>query len=237
LNDTKEISGIPRHVAFILDGNGRWAAKRGLPRLEGHRAGVKNIRRIIRYLNERGVGYVTLYAFSTENWNRPEDEVNGIFSLLVKMVGRETRELHKNGIRIRHIGRLKGLPESVQKSLGKAIKLTENNRGMTLGVALNYGGRAEILDAIRHIAAEKIAPGDIDENLFGRYLYTEGFPDVDLIIRTSGEMRTSNFLIWQSAYSEFYFTPVLWPDFDEKELEKALLAYSRRQRRFGGRQK
>jgi undecaprenyl diphosphate synthase len=237
LNDTKEISGIPRHVAFILDGNGRWAAKRGLPRLEGHRAGVKNIRRIIRYLNERGVGYVTLYAFSTENWNRPEDEVNGIFSLLVKMVGREARELHKNGIRIRHIGRLKGLPESVQKSLGKAIKLTENNRGMTLGVALNYGGRAEILDAIRHIAAEKIAPGDIDENLFGRYLYTEGFPDVDLIIRTSGEMRTSNFLIWQSAYSEFYFTPVLWPDFDEKELEKALLAYSRRQRRFGGRQK
>jgi undecaprenyl diphosphate synthase len=237
LNDTKEISGIPRHVAFILDGNGRWAAKRGLPRLEGHRAGVKNIRRIIRYLNERGVGYVTLYAFSTENWNRPEDEVNGIFSLLVKMVGREARELHKNGIRIRHIGRLKGLPESVQKSLGKAIKLTENNRGMTLGVALNYGGRAEILDAIRHIAAEKIAPGDIDENLFSRYLYTEGFPDVDLIIRTSGEMRTSNFLIWQSAYSEFYFTPVLWPDFDEKELEKALLAYSRRQRRFGGRQK
>jgi undecaprenyl diphosphate synthase len=230
------IAAIPRHVAFILDGNGRWAEKRGLPRLEGHRAGVKNIRRILKCLNKHGIEYVTLYAFSTENWNRPADEVNGIFDILMQVVGRETRQLHKNGVRIRHIGRLHGLPEGVQKSIARAVTLTENNRGMTLGVALNYGGRAEILDAVSRIAADKIPPQDIDEQLFGRYLYTDGMPDVDLIIRTSGEMRTSNFLIWQSAYSEYYFTPVLWPDFDEVELEKALLAYSRRQRRFGGRQ-
>lgn len=236
MDDKKEMTGIPRHVAFIMDGNGRWAEKRGLPRLEGHRAGVKNIRRILKCLGEHGVEYVTLYAFSTENWSRPEDEVNGIFNLLIEVVGRETQELHKNGVRIRHIGRLEGLPGGVQESINEAVKLTENNTGMTLGVALNYGGRAEILDAVRRIAIEKVVPEDIDEKIFGRYLYTAGFPDVDLMIRTSGEMRTSNFLIWQSAYSEFYFTPVLWPDFDEKELEKALLAYSQRQRRFGGRQ-
>ncbi len=230
------ITALPRHVAFILDGNGRWAEKRGLPRLDGHRAGVKNIRRVLKCLNQHGIEYVTLYAFSTENWNRPADEVNGIFDILSEVVGKETRQLHKNGVRIRHIGRLQGLPEGVQRSIKKAVKLTENNSGMTLGVALNYGGRAEILDAISRITADKISPQDIDENLFSKYLYTAGFPDVDLVIRTSGEMRTSNFLIWQSAYSEYYFTPVLWPDFDEEELEKALLAYSQRQRRFGGRQ-
>jgi undecaprenyl diphosphate synthase len=180
------------------------------------------------------VDYVTLYAFSTENWSRPEDEVNGIFNILEEVIGRETRELHKNGVKIRHIGRLQGLPEGVQKSVKEAVRLTENNKGMTLGIALNYGGRAEILDAVRCITAEKVLPEDIDERVFNKYLYTAGFPDVDLMIRTSGEMRTSNFLIWQSAYSEYYFTPVLWPDFNEEELEKALLAYSQRQRRFGG---
>jgi undecaprenyl diphosphate synthase len=235
-DDMESITTLPRHVAIILDGNGRWAEKHGLPRLEGHRAGVKNIRHIIRGLDKHGVEYVTLYAFSTENWNRPVDEVKGIFDILVEVVGREARELHKNGVRIRHIGRLEGLPEGVQKAINEAIELTENNKGMTLGVALNYGGRAEILDAISRITADKILPQDIDETLFGKYLYTAGFPDVDLMIRTSGEMRTSNFLIWQSAYSEYYFTPVLWPDFNEEELEKALLAYSQRQRRFGGRQ-
>jgi undecaprenyl diphosphate synthase len=234
--DMEMITALPRHVAFILDGNGRWAEKRSLPRLDGHRAGVKNIRRILKCLNKHGIEYVTLYAFSTENWNRPADEVNGIFDILMEVVGKEMRELHKNGVRIRHIGRLQGLPEGMQKSIEKAVKLTENNRGMTLGVALNYGGRAEILDAISRITADKISPRDIDEKLFSKYLYTAGFPDVDLVIRTSGEMRTSNFLIWQSAYSEYYFTSVLWPDFDEEELEKALLAYSQRQRRFGGRQ-
>lgn len=229
-------TALPRHVAIILDGNGRWAEKRGLPRLSGHRAGVKNLRLILKALGKHGIEYVTLYAFSTENWNRPADEVNGLFGILTEVVGRETRELHKNGVRIRHIGRLEGLPEGVRKSIKKAVKLTENNQGMMLVVALNYGGRAEILDAMRRINEDKIPAGDIDENVFSQYLYTAGLPDVDLIIRTSGEMRTSNFLIWQSAYSEYYFTPVLWPDFDEAELEKALLAYSQRQRRFGGRQ-
>jgi len=236
LNKPTKKAGIPRHVAFIPDGNGRWAEKHGLPRVEGHRAGVRNIRRILEYLGERGVEYATLYAFSTENWNRPDDEVNDLFNLLVEVVGKEARELHKNGVKIRHIGRLEGLPGEVKKSVAEAVKLTENNKRMTLGVALNYGGRAEIRDAMRRIASEKIAPGDIDEELIGRYLYTAGFPDVDLMVRTSGEMRTSNFLIWQSAYCEYYFTPVLWPDFDEKELKKALLAYRQRQRRFGGRQ-
>ena len=233
-NDMERISVLPRHVAFILDGNGRWAAQRGLTRLEGHRAGVENIRSIIRCLNKHGVDYVTLYAFSTENWSRPEDEVSGIFNILEEVIGRETRELHKNGVKIRHIGRLQGLPEGVQKSVKEAVKLTKNNTGMTLGIALNYGGRAEILDAVRRITAKKLIPEDIDEKVFNKYLYTAGFPDVDLMIRTSGEMRTSNFLIWQSAYSEYYFTPVLWPDFNKEELEKALLAYSQRQRRFGG---
>jgi undecaprenyl diphosphate synthase len=182
------------------------------------------------------VEYVTLYAFSTENWNRPTDEVNGIFDILMEVVRKETRELHKNNVRIHHIGRLQGLPENVQKSINKAVKLTENNQGMKLNVALNYGGRAEILDAVSRITTDKISPREINEKLFSKYLYTAGLPDVDLIIRTSGEMRISNFLIWQSAYSEYYFTPVLWPDFNEEELEKALLAYSQRQRRFGGRQ-
>jgi undecaprenyl diphosphate synthase len=228
-------TALPRHLAIILDGNGRWAEKRGLPRLSGHRAGVKNLRRILKALGQRGIEYVTLYAFSTENWNRPADEVKGIFGILTEVVGRESRALHKNEVRIRHIGRLEGLPEGVQKSIKKAVKLTENNQGMTLAVALNYGGRTEVLDAMRRIYEAKIPVGEVDESVFGRYLYTDGLPDVDLVIRTSGEMRTSNFLIWQSAYSEFYFTPVLWPDFDEAELEKALLAYSQRKRRFGGR--
>jgi undecaprenyl diphosphate synthase len=230
----KKIITLPHHVAIILDGNGRWAEKRGLPRLDGHRAGVKNIRRILKCLGKHGVEYVTLYGFSTENWNRPADEVNGIFDILMEVVRKETHELHKNNVRIRHIGRLRELPENVQKSINKAIKLTENNQGMKLNVAINYGGRAEILDAINRITADKISPQDIDETLFSKYLYTAGLPDVDLVIRTSGEMRTSNFLIWQSAYSEYYFTSVLWPDFNEEELEKALLAYSQRQRRFGG---
>jgi undecaprenyl diphosphate synthase len=234
--DMETITALPRHVAIILDGNGRWAEKRGLPRLSGHRAGVKNLRHILKALGKHGIEYVTLYAFSTENWNRPADEVNGIFGILNEVVGRETRELHKNGVKIKHIGRLEGLPEAVQKSIKKAVKLTENNQGMTLVVALNYGGRAEILDTVNRIIADNILPRDIDETIFARYLYTAGLPDVDLVIRTSGEMRTSNFMIWQSAYSEYYFTPVLWPDFNEEELEKALLAYSHRQRRFGGRQ-
>jgi undecaprenyl diphosphate synthase len=227
-------TGLPQHVAFIMDGNGRWAEQRGLPRLEGHQAGVGNIRPIIKYLDKHGIGYVTLYAFSTENWERPEDEVIGLLHLLEGVIGKEARELHKNGVRIRHVGRLEGLSPSLQKSISEAVKLTENNKGMTLGVAFNYGGRMEILEAARRLMAERVPPQDIDEKLFGKYLYTAGFPEVDLVIRTGGEIRTSNFLIWQAAYSEYYFTPVLWPDFGEEDLEKALLTYSRRQRRFGG---
>jgi undecaprenyl diphosphate synthase len=232
----ESITPLPRHIAIILDGNGRWAEKNHLPRIEGHRAGVVNIRRIMKCLGKYGVTYVTIYVFSTENWHRPAEEVNGIFQLLEEMIDGEARELHKNGVRIRHIGRLNGLPEGVKKAIVRAIKLTENNQNMTLGVALNYGGRSEILDALRRIVREENSLQNLDETSFAKYLYTDNFPDVDLMIRTSGEMRTSNFLIWQSAYSELYFTPVLWPDFDERELEKALQAYSQRQRRFGGRQ-
>lgn len=230
----ERITGLPQHVAFIMDGNGRWAERRGLPRLEGHQAGVEKIRPIIKRLNKHGIGYVTLYAFSTENWERPEDEVSGLLHLLEGVIDKEARELHKNGVKIRHVGRLGGLPPGLQKSISEAVKLTENNQGMTLGVAFNYGGRMEIMEAARRLMAEKVPPQDIDEKLFGEYLYTAGFPDVDLVIRTGGEVRTSNFLIWQAAYSEYYFTPVLWPDFGEEDLEKALLTYSRRQRRFGG---
>jgi undecaprenyl diphosphate synthase len=228
------MTALPRHVAFIMDGNGRWAEQRGLSRLDGHRAGVKNIRSIIKFLNSKAIEYVTLYAFSTENWKRPENEVNGLFHILAEIIGEESRELHKNNVRIRHIGSLDGLSPRLQESIEKALKLTADNSGMTLGVALNYGGRAEILEAVRRIIADGVIPEKIDEKSFRDYLYTADFPDVDLVIRTGGELRTSNLLIWQTAYSEYYFTPVLWPDFNEEELEKALQAYSLRQRRFGG---
>jgi undecaprenyl diphosphate synthase len=230
----ERIISLPRHVAIIMDGNGRWAEQRGLPRLAGHRAGVQNVRPILKCLDKHGVGYVTLYAFSTENWSRPENEVSGLLHLLEEVIDGEARELHKNGVRIRHVGRLEGLSPVLRKCISGAVKLTEKNTGMTFGVAFNYGGRMEILDATRQLIAEGVPPQNIDEKLFGDYLYTAGFPDVDLVIRTGGEIRTSNFLIWQAAYSEYYFTPVLWPDFSEEDLGKALLTYSQRQRRFGG---
>ena len=230
----ERITSLPRHVAFIMDGNGRWAEQRGLSRLEGHQAGVENMRSIIKCLDKRGIEYTTLYAFSTENWSRPEDEVSSLLQLLEEVIDKETLELHKNGVRIRHVGCPEGLSPGLRESISRAVKLTENNTGMTLGVAFNYGGRVEILDAVRHLIAEGVPPQDIDEKLFGAHLYTAGFPDVDLVIRTGGEIRTSNFLVWQAAYSEYYFTPVLWPDFNEEEFERALLTYSQRQRRFGG---
>jgi undecaprenyl diphosphate synthase len=225
---------LPRHVAFILDGNGRWAEERGLSRLEGHRAGVKNIRPVLKYLIQQGVSYVTLYTFSTENWNRPHEEVDGIFHILETSMAKEARELHKNGVKIVHIGRMDGLPVKLQKSIVRMQKLTAENTKMTLLFAFNYGGRAEILDAVRKFITSGTPVDKLDEKTFAEYLYTEGLPDVDLVIRTGGEIRTSNFLIWQAAYSEYYFTPVFWPDFNEAELEKALLAYTQRQRRFGG---
>ena len=225
---------LPQHVAFIMDGNGRWAEQRGLSRLDGHRAGVKNIRPIIKFLNSNGIKYATLYAFSTENWSRPEAEVNGIFHLLEEIIVEESQELHKNGARLRHIGSFEGLSDKLQESIKNALELTAGNTGMTIGVALNYGGRAEIINAVRRIISNGVRPDELDEKRFRDYLYTADFPDVDLVIRTGGEFRTSNLLIWQTAYSEYYFTPVLWPDFNEEELKKALQAYSQRERRFGG---
>jgi len=229
----KKIARLPNHVAIIMDGNGRWAKQHGLPRLEGHQAGAENIRPIIKCLNQRHIKYVTLYGFSTENWNRPEDEVTGLLRLFEESINKYVSELHENGIKLCHFGHLEELPQGLQLAINKALELTKNNTRMTLSFALNYGGRLEILDAVRHIIAKGIPIQNIDEGLFNSYLYTGGLPDVDLVIRTSGEFRISNFLIWQAAYSEYYFTDVLWPDFNQKELEKALLAYSQRQRRFG----
>jgi len=231
---TEEKVRFPNHIAIIMDGNRRWAERRGLPRFEGHIAGLESLRTAIRYLNQHPIKCVTLYGFSTENWNRPQYEVARLFHLLEEIVDKETRELHKKDIKICHLGRLQELPQGLQQAINRTIELTKNNSGMTLSLAFNYGGRTEILDAVRRIIAEGISPQSIDEELFNNYLYTTGLPDVDLLIRTGGELRISNFLIWQTAYSEYYFTDVLWPDFNEKEIEKALLAYSQRQRRFGG---
>jgi undecaprenyl diphosphate synthase len=230
----KKTGHLPNHVAIIMDGNGRWAEQRGLSRIDGHRAGVDNIRSVVSYLSKRQIKYVTLYGFSTENWNRPEDEIKGLFQLLALTIDKYAAELHNKGIRIRHLGRLEGLPQNVQTAINRAVELTKNNAGMTLSAAFNYGGRVEILDAVRHLIAEGIPPEQIDEKLFGSYLYTAGLPDVDLVIRTGGELRISNFLLWQVTYSEYYFTKVLWPSFSQQDIDKALRAYSQRQRRFGG---
>ncbi|MBI2870063.1 MAG: di-trans,poly-cis-decaprenylcistransferase [Chloroflexi bacterium] len=227
-------SSLPGHIAIIMDGNGRWAEQRGLSRLEGHQAGVNNTRNIVKWLNRRGVGYVTLYAFSTENWHRPDNEVRGLLRLLAETIERETMELHRNGFRVKHLGSLEELSPEARQSISRAVELTRGNPGMTVSFAFNYGGRFEIINAVRRLLDQRLPPDEVDEKLFERFLYTAGLPDVDLVIRTGGELRISNFLMWQTAYSELYFTPVLWPDFDEEELDKALDAYSRRQRRFGG---
>lgn len=231
---TGEITRFPNHIAIVPDGNGRWAEQHGLPRLSGHHAGAENMLRMVKYLDEYPIKYVTLYGFSTENWNRPEDEVRGLFSILEEFINKCALEIHKRGIKLRHIGRISELPQGLQLAINGAVELTKDNTGMMLSIAFNYGGRAEILDAIRRVIAEGISPQDIDEDLFSSYLYTAGSPDVDLLIRTGDELRLSNFLIWQAVYSEYYFTQVLWPDFSKKDIDKALLSYSQRQRRFGG---
>jgi len=233
LSTIQQTGHLPNHIAIIMDGNGRWAQQRGLPRLEGHQAGVDNLRSVIDCLREYQIKYVTIYSFSTENWKRPKDEVNGLLIILEEIIVKEVAELHKKGFRLRHLGRLEGLPPYLQQAVNSAIELTGNNTTMTISFAFNYGGRSEILDAVRQLIAEGIPPQEIDEELFNRHLYTAGLPDVDLLIRTGGEFRISNFLMWQTAYSELYFTEALWPDFDKKEIEKALLTYSQRQRRFG----
>ncbi len=230
----KTIFPLPSHVAIIMDGNGRWAEKRGLPRLLGHRAGTDNVHRVVESFDRYQVKYLTLYAFSTENWRRPGVEVSGLLRILAQMMDRETQALHKKNVRLSHLGRLDDLSPELQGKVHKALELTKNNTGMTLSIAFDYGGRAEILDAVRRIIEDGILSEDITESLFNGYLYTADVPEPDLIIRTGGEMRVSNFLIWQAAYSEFYSTPTLWPDFGEKDIEKALVAYSRRERRFGG---
>lgn len=231
---TRKLAPIPQHVAIIMDGNGRWAQQRGLSRLEGHRAGTENLQRVIKTFAEYGVKYLTLYAFSTENWSRPKKEIKGLFRILSEVIDRETETLKKQGVRIRHLGKLEGLPPTLQQKVQAAVESTKDNERLILNIAFNYGGRDEILEAVRRLVADDIAVEDVTEELFCSRLFTAGIPDPDLIIRTAGEMRLSNFLLWQSAYSEYYFTPVFWPDFDEQEIERALIAYSQRQRRFGG---
>ena len=230
---TPELTKLPTHLAIVPDGNGRWAEQRGLPRLSGHRAGAENMRRMIEYLNEYPVKYVTLYGFSTENWARPQEEVRGLFHLLEEFIDKYVDDINERGIRLRHLGRLHQLPPSLQEAINRAVEKTKNNTRMTLNVAFNYGGRVEIIDAVRRIVADGIPPQNIDENLFDNYLYTAGLPHVDLLIRTADELRFSNFLIWQTAYSEYYLTKVLWPDFGKEELHQALFSYSQRKRRFG----
>jgi undecaprenyl diphosphate synthase len=227
------IENVPAHVAIIMDGNGRWAAGRGLPRLAGHEAGTSNIRRITQAAGELGIRYLTLWAFSTENWSRPAEEVSGIVRILGETLDRELGELHRQGAQLRHIGSLDGLPVEMRKAIQDAIELTRENDKLVLTLAFDYGGRQELLAAIRRIVADGIPPDEIDDALIARYLYTTHLPDPDLIIRTSGEYRLSNFLVWQSAYSELYFSPVLWPEFGPEDLEDAVRDFSRRERRFG----
>jgi undecaprenyl diphosphate synthase len=216
-----------------MDGNGRWAQARGWPRLAGHQAGVDNIRRILESCVQHGVKALTVYAFSTENWHRPPEEVSGLMRLLGLTIQRQLSELHKNGVRILHSGRMDGISQQLQKQIRHALEVTQYNDRIFLNVAFNYGGRAEILDAVRHIIDDGVNPDALTEELFSRYLYTSDLPDPDLIIRTGGEWRLSNFLIWQAAYAEYYTTPTYWPDFNEEELYKALYEYSQRERRFG----
>ena len=229
----RDPAAVPTHVAIIMDGNGRWARARGEPRLFGHRAGTENIRRVLRSFGQSGVRYVTIYAFSTENWERPDDEVSGLMRILLDVIGVEAQKLHKEGVRIRHIGRLDRLPDELRASIAEAVELTKHNSGLTLQVAFDYGGREEILNAVKRISVDHVAPDQITEEVFSSYLYTDDAPDPDLIVRTAGEMRLSNFLLWQAAYAEYYSTPALWPDFDQGEVAKALDAYRQRRRRFG----
>lgn len=228
---------LPKHIAVIMDGNGRWAKQQGNARLFGHKNAIKAVRNVCEGCAELGVGYLTLYAFSTENWNRPKVEVLGLMDLLVSTINSETDTLIKNNIRLNVIGRISDLPDKVLTNLDEAIDRTKNNTGLTLTLALSYSSKVEIIDAVKDIAAD-VKKGNLDinninESLFAQKLNTHGMPDPDLLIRTSGELRISNFLLWQIAYSELYFTPTFWPDFDKEELYKAIVDYQQRERRFG----
>jgi undecaprenyl diphosphate synthase len=232
--DTEPTSLVPQHVAIIMDGNGRWAATRGLPRIAGHERGTDNIRRITYAAAELGIKYLTLWAFSTDNWRRPSDEIEGIMRILGEVIERETEELHRQGAQLRHIGSLDGLRPELSQSVQDAIARTQDNDRLVLTLAFNYGGRQELVAAIRDLVASGVAADEITEERIAAHLYTRDLPDPDLIVRTSGEHRFSNFLLWQSAYAELFFTPVLWPDFGPDDLRQAVLDYGRRERRFGG---
>jgi undecaprenyl diphosphate synthase len=224
---------VPTHIAIIMDGNGRWALSRGLPRLAGHRAGTENLRRVIEACAEFGIKYLTIYAFSTENWGRPFEEVKGLLRILEDVIDRELQELHDQGVQLRHIGRLDGLKPALRKKVLEAIEFTRHNTRLILNVAFNYGGRDEIVCAIQRLIKDGVNAEEVTDALVSQYLFTAGVPDPDLIIRTSGELRGSNFLIWQGAYSEWYFTPTYWPDFGKDELSRALEEYRQRERRYG----
>ena len=232
-----DLSRLPKHIAIIMDGNGRWAQKRGLPRVMGHKAGMEAIRETVRSCSDIGIRILTVYAFSTENWKRPQDEVSYLMNLLVEYMRKEVNALHQNKVKIKVLGELDMLPAQTRKEIQEAVILTENNQGLQFNIALNYGGRAEILNACKKlIQCVRDGGADmdlIDEAMFSNYLYTGSDPDPDLIIRTSGEQRVSNFLLWQGAYSELMFADQLWPDFDEKALRSAILEYQSRDRRFG----
>jgi undecaprenyl diphosphate synthase len=230
--DLSEIK-IPQHVAIIMDGNGRWAKARGLPRQAGHRAGAENLRRVINACVDFRIKVLTIYAFSTENWSRPKREVSALMRIFARVLSQEIDNLNQQGVCINHLGELTGVSPTIQKKVKAALELTKNNDRLILNVAFNYGGRAEILHAVHEMLTDGILPEELNEELFNSYLFTRGLPDPDLVIRTSGEQRISNFLIWQAAYAEFYPTPVLWPDFDKDALYDALLVFSGRDRRFG----
>jgi undecaprenyl diphosphate synthase len=234
-NGTYDLSSltVPQHVAIIMDGNGRWANRRGLPRHAGHRAGAENLRRIINACVDFGIQILTIYAFSTENWGRPEREIRGLMRIFARVLDQEIEDLHEQGVCLHHLGDLSGIKPTLQEKVRDAIDLTKDNDRLILNVAFNYGGRAEILHAVREMLADDISPDALSEELFSSYLFTAGLPDPDVVIRTSGELRISNFLIWQAAYAEYYPTPALWPDFDREELYKAIVAFNQRDRRFG----
>ncbi len=230
----QEFVKVPEHIAIIMDGNGRWAKARGLPRIAGHRAGTENLRTIIQACVDFGVKYLTMFAFSTENWSRPKAEVTGLMHILAEMIDQEVAKLNEEGARLIHIGHLAGLPKSLQEKVRNAVELTKDNEKITILLAFNYGGRDEIITAFKHMLEDGVSPEDVDEELVSRYMFTKGVPDPDLMIRTSGEQRTSNFLTWQSVYSELYFPSVYWPDFDKEELRKAIVEFGNRDRRYGG---
>ncbi len=230
------VNNLPQHVAIIPDGNRRYAQMKGLSKIEGHRAGADRMHQVVDNLIQRGVKYLTVWGFSTDNWKRTAEEVQSLFELLLRWIEKDTPWLHENGVRVRHIGRFYELPPDLQAAITQALELTKNNTSMTLILAFNYSGRAEIADAITHILSDFVGAEAMPdwELELPHYLYTDGMPDVDLVIRTADEFRLSNFMLWQTAYSEFYFTDTLWPDFDKLELEKALEAYQSRERKFGG---